>query len=277
MYCEEVGLINLKVGLSHTALFSSKRNLTSNIKKTMKKLKALIGILVLAVASTSCSSDSGAGGNMTISAKATYSNPSSKSAAGVVLNSFKVNIREIEFNLATAAGKTGGADDNGQGWDDNGSFDSSDETALLGPWELDLLNQSVPLTTVSVPNGIYSEVEFKLSPSLVTASPIFGKTVEITGTINGIPFVYWNNFNQKYEIHYQDVTQNLVVSSGSYDLVFNYDLNQVVAAINLSSAVDGDGDGVIEIGPDDTDGNTALAMAFHEHMHDGCEMETHHH
>jgi hypothetical protein len=242
----------------------------------MKNLNAIIGILVLAVASTSCSSDSGVKGNVTISAKATYINPSSKTVTGVVLNTFKVNIREIEFKVA-AAGKSGGSDDDDQGWDDNGSFDSSDETALLGPWELDLLNQSAAITTVAVPNGIYSEVEFKLSPSLVVASPIFGKTVEITGTINGTPFVYWNNFNQKYEIHYQDATQNLVVSSGSYDLVFNYDLNQVVDAINLSSAMDGDGDGVIEIGPDDTDGNTGLATAFHEHMQDGCAMETHHH
>jgi hypothetical protein len=243
----------------------------------MKNLKVKIGIFVLALAATSCSNDSGAAGNMTISAKATYVNPSSKTTTGVVLTSFNVNIREIEFNLAIAAGKTGGPDDDGQSWDDNGSFDSSDETALLGPWELDLLNQSAPLVTVSVPNGTYSEVEFKLSPSLVAASPIFGRTVEIKGTINGVPFVYWNNFNQKYEIHYQDASQNLIVSSGSYDLVFNYDLNQVVDAINLSSAVDGDGDGVIEIGPDDTDGNNALAASFHEHMHDGCEMETHHH
>jgi hypothetical protein len=214
---------------------------------------------------------------MTISAKATYSNPTSKLSAGIVLNSFKVNIKEIEFNLATSDGKSGDEDDDGQAWDDNGSFDSIDEIALLGPWELDFLNQSVPITTVSVPNGTYSEVEFKLSPSLVTASPIFGKTVEITGTINGITFVYWNNFNQDYEIHYQDVTQNLVVSSGSYDLVFNYDLNQVIDAINLTSATDGNGDGIIEISPVDTDGNNALATAFHDHMHDSCEMETHHH
>lgn len=243
----------------------------------MKSLKTIIGIMILSIASTSCSNDSGSTGNMTISAKATYINPSSKTTTGVVLNSFKINIREIEFNLAALAGKSGGADDNGPGWDDNGSFDSSDEASLLGPWELDLLNQSTPITTVTVPNGTYSEVEFKLSPSIIATSPIFGKTVEITGTINGVPFVYWNNFDQKYEIHYQDASQNLVVSSGSYDLVFNYDLNQVVDAIDLSSAVDGDGDGVIEIGPTDTDGNNALALAFHDHMHDGTEMESHHH
>ena len=243
----------------------------------MKSVKALIGILVLTLSLASCSSDSSSsGGNMTISAKATYVNPTSKTDA-IVLNSFKVNIREIEFNVAGFAGKDGGGDDNGPGWDDNGSFDSNDEAELLGPWELDLLNQTVPVTTVTVPNGTYSEVEFKLSPSLVAASPIFGKTVEIQGTINGTPFVYWNNFDQKYEIHYQDPTQNLVITNGSYDLVFNYDLNQVVNAIDLSSAVDGNGNGVIEIGPNDTDGNNALAVAFHDHMHDGCEMESHHH
>ncbi|MGL2966322.1 hypothetical protein [Flavobacterium sp. XGLA_31] len=247
----------------------------------MKNLKAILGLMVLVFAVSSCSSDSSsASGNMTITAKATYTNAAGKTANGVVLNSFKVNIREIEFQLAGFSGKSGGADDNGgddNGWDDNGTFDGNDEAELHGPWELDLLNQSAPITTVTVPNGTYSEVEFKLSPSLVAASPIFGKTVEITGTINGTPFVYWNNFEQQFEIHYQDATQNLVITSGSYDLVFNFDLNQVVSAIDLSSAVDGDGDGVIEIGPNDTDGNNALATAFHEHLNDSCEMESHHH
>ncbi len=247
----------------------------------MKSVKTIFGILILAAAVTSCSSDSSsASGNMTISAKATYTNPTAtgKSANDVVLNSFKVNIREIEFKLDNFDGKSGGDGDNdGQGWDDNGTFDSNDETALQGPWELDLLNQTAPVTTITVPNGTYSEVEFKLSPSLVTTSPIFGKTVEITGTINGVPFVYWNDFNQKFEIDYHDTTQNLVIANGSYDLVFNFDLNQVVSAINLGAAVDGNGNGTIEIGPNDTDGNNALATAFHDHMHDGCEMESHHH
>lgn len=242
----------------------------------MKRVKALIGVMVLTISLASCSSDSSTGGSMAISAKATYVN-SAKTATGVVLNGFKINVREIELKVAAAAGKSGGGDGNGTGWDANGTYDSNDEAQLLGPWELDLLNQTAPLTTVTVPNGTYSEVEFKLSPSLVTTSPIFGKTVQITGTINGTPFVYWNNFDQKYEIHYQDATQNLVISNGSYDVVLNYDLNQVVNAINLSSAVDGNGNGIIEIGPNDTDGNNALAMAFHDHMHDGCHMESHHH
>jgi hypothetical protein len=243
----------------------------------MKKGKALIGMTILAITLASCSKDSSTRGSMAISAKATYTNPSAKSATAVVLNGFKVNIREIEFKVAATTGQGNGGEGNGNGWDANGTFDANDETQLQGPWELDLLNQTTPLTTVTVPNGTYSEVEFKLSPSLVTTSPIFGKTVQITGTINGTPFVYWNDFNQKYEIHYQDATQNLVISNGSYDVVLNYDLNQVVNEINLSSAVDGNGNGIIEIGPNDTDGNNALATSFHEHMHDGCHMESHHH
>jgi hypothetical protein len=56
-------------------------------------------------------------------------------------------------------------------------------------------------------------------------------------------------------------------------LVFNFDLNQVLSQVDLSSAVDGDGDGVIEIGPDDTDGNNALASQLNDHIEEGCEME----
>ena len=243
----------------------------------MKNLKKIIGILVLVIIMVSCSSDSSSSrGTLRIKAKATYSNPTGKAVSDIVITSFKVNIRKIEFKVAEGMGDGDDNDDaNGDSDGDNndGMYNGDDEAELDGPWELDLLNQTAPVTTVSVPNGTYEEVEFKLSPSLVSTSPIYTKTVEIRGTINGTPFVFWHNFEEDFSIDYADASQNLVIANGTYDLVFNFDLNQVLSQVDLNSAVDGDGDGVIEIGPDDTDGNNALATQLNDHIEEGCDME----
>ncbi|MGL2964239.1 hypothetical protein ACSVH2_10515 [Flavobacterium sp. RSB2_4_14] len=242
----------------------------------MKKIKGLIGILMLVIVMVSCSSDNTSSeGTLRIKAKATYTNAANKNASDIVITSFKVNIRKIEFEVTE--GMNNGSDDDANGDSDgdnnDGMYNGDDETELNGPWELDLLNQTAPVTTVTVPNGTYEEVEFKLSPSLVTTSPIYTKTFEIRGTINGTPFVFWHNFDEDFSIDYENAAQNLVIANGTYDLVFNFDLNQVLSQVDLSSAVDGDGDGVIEIGPDDTDGNNALATQLNDHIEDGCDME----
>lgn len=260
----------------------------------MKNVKALIGIIVLFIMVSSCSSDTTSGKNtMKIIAKATYSNTANKNSSGmtmnsgVVLTSFKVNIKKIEFKLAESDTIGGGGEGDGENNDDHGNGDDNhdgtyngdDEAGLNGPWELDLLNQSAPITTVTIANGTYEEVKFKLNKSLVSTSDLFNKTIEVRGTINGVPFVFWHNFEQQFEVDYHDAGQNLVVSNSSFDLVLNIDLNQVMSQVDLTSAVDGNGNGIIEIGPDDTDGNNALATQLNDHIGNSCEMhdENHHH
>lgn len=249
----------------------------------MKNFKTVLPILGFLFLSVSCSHDSDnttANGHATlqIKATATYNNAAVRStaAAAVQLTSFVVNIREIEFNAQDehGHGHEHNGHDNGHmdGQDDHGFFNSDDTNELQGPWVLDLLNTTAPVTSVSIPNGTYEEVEFKMSPSADSTSPIYNKTLEVRGTIDGTPFVFWHNLNEKFELDYDDPNQNLVIANGTYDLVFNFDLNAVMSHVDLSSAVDGDGDGVIEIGPDDTDGNNALATQLHQHIHGGAHM-----
>ena len=257
---------------------------TYNYKnRFMKNLKKLIGIIVLFIMITSCSNDSSSTTNkMRIFGRATYSNPakmnltSSPLTSGVVLTSFKINIKEIEFEIAEGNGTgNGDGEDNDNDSDDNddGVFDGEDEVGLFGPWELDLLNQSAPVTTVNIANGTYEEVKFKLNKSLESTSDLFNKTVESRGTINGTPFVYWHNFESEFEIDYEDTAQNLVVSNGSFDLIININMDEVLSNIDLTNAVDGNGNGVIEIGPNDTDGNNALAQQLNDEMDDATDMD----
>lgn len=244
----------------------------------MKNMKTFVALFALLAVMASCSNDSGsADSSMKIMARGVY-NPTAanRNANGVTLNSnvvlstFKINLKEIEFEFAEGYDDDNGDDDS---YDDDGFYNGDDEFELNGPFELDLLNQNAVVTTVTIPNGTYEEVEFKLHRNTNSSSPMFNKSIEITGTINGTPFVFWHNVDEDFEIDYEDANQNLVVSNNSYDIVFNFDLNQVLSTVDLSGAVDGDGDGTIEIGPNDTDGNQALANLIANSIEDSCDLD----
>ncbi|MGC4039964.1 MAG: hypothetical protein QM710_03990 [Flavobacterium sp.] len=241
----------------------------------MKKLKMFLGFLGLFAIVMACSDDSGSSGNqMKVFAKATYDNNASrisanKTNATVALTDFRINVREVTLKYKEAD------DDNDQGEDDKSGNNGNgyQDITVSGPWELDLLNQTTAITTINVPNGTYKKAELQLSKSLVATSPIFGKTVEIKGTINDTPFVFWHDFDQRLKLNYEN--DPVVISNNSFDLVFSFDLNQLVSMLDLDDAVDGNGNGIIEIGPNDTDGNNALAQLLNQHI-GGCGGIEHH-
>lgn len=66
--------------------------------------------------------------------------------------------------------------------------------------------------------------------------------------------------------------QNLVINNNTLEVVINFDLKEVLAVVDLSTATDNDGDGVITISPQDEDGNNALAQALKEAIKDQIEL-----
>lgn len=238
----------------------------------MKKITLLLGIIGLFITMAACSDDSGSSQNqIRVSAKGTYVNSANKSAFpsnDIELTSFRVNVAAVTLKYYETDGDEG---ETGRNDDDH----EYHQVTVNGPWELDLLNQASIITTIPVPNGTYKKAELELSKSLVTTSPIFDKTVQITGTIDGTPFVFWNDFDETIRLGYHDLNETLIINNNSLEMVFNFDLNQLMDMIDLSSAEDGDGDGVIEIGPNDTDGNNELAQLLHQHF-GGCGGIEHH-
>ncbi|MBS4040511.1 MAG: DUF4382 domain-containing protein [Flavobacteriales bacterium] len=214
----------------------------------MKTFKILVG-LFLVVGLVSCSNNDEADTqqkNLRINAKSTFSGLSGKSAnqsfaTGVLLESFKINIKEIEFETSEDI------------------YGDDEEFELKGPFELNLLNTQQTVVEVNVPNGVYEEVKFKMDKNKKSTSSMFNKSIEIKGTINGVPFIFWHNAEQEFEIDYEDIGQSLVINNNSAVISFDFDLNSVIASVNLTNATDNNNDGLIEISPMDTDGNNALA------------------
>lgn len=219
-----------------------------NVIKTMK-----IGAvaLSLAFAFTACSSDDDAPasdrGTLKIAAKASYTNALNKAGDNISLTKFLVNFKEIELELK------------------DGFYTSDDDIELKGPFEIDLLSGNViPLINVDIPNGIYEEIEFEFDKSENPNSELLGKSMKMTGEINGIPFTFWHDFEDEIEIDFEDTSRNLVIDNNTAEVVINFDLNAVLAMVDLSTATDNDGDGTIFISPVDEDGNNDLAKKLRQ-------------
>lgn len=144
--------------------------------------------------------------------------------------------------------------------DDDNSYGGDDEFDLNGPFELNLVGGPVTVTEVEIPVGEYEEVEFEMDRSNDSSSPLYQKSMLMTGTIDGMPFEFYHTFDEDFEVDYEDAGQNLIIDESNNNTVtFNFDLNAVVNTVDFSNAADGNGNGTIEISPEDNDGNNALA------------------
>lgn len=218
----------------------------------LKKMKFGVVALSLATAFTSCSSDDDVTtapdqGRLKIVAKAGYEPTVNRAVNNLSLSSFLVNFKEIELELQ----------------DD--FYDSDDDIELKGPFEIDLLSgNNIELIDIEIPNGVYEEIEFEFDKSENSSSDLLGKSMQLTGEINGQAFVFWHDFEDDIEIDYEDSGKNLTIDNDTKEIFINFDLNAVLDMVDLSTATDNDGDGLITISPQDVDGNNNLAEALKE-------------
>lgn len=201
-------------------------------------------------------------------ASPTGSTINGRSKATTVITDFKVSIREIEFEF----------DEEDSHFDTDSSF--NDDIKLKGPFVLDVLEQNAfveqLITTVNLPNARYEEVEFKLHKS-TDAGVMNGKSMLITGTIDGTPFVFWHDTDEEFEIDFESAATDLTINGNTANIVINLQLDRLFSAlkggVNLGIATDGDGDGVIEINPgSDNDGNKELAHDIKQLLEDVTDL-----
>lgn len=221
-------------------------------------------------------------GKITLQAKSTLNNlankskESAKSQDEIVITSFKVNIKDIEFEMDDENDDNNENDDEGENENENQDKELSD-IKITGPFELDLTtgNTTINFTSVEIPNDVYEEIEFDLSINTDSGSEMFGKSIEIKGNINGSPFIFWHNTEEEFEIDFNEGLGDIVVDGNNVILTIDFDLNAIFgidSTINFSNALDTDGDGTIEINPNNDDGNEELADYIIELLEDGTSL-----
>ncbi len=240
----------------------------------LKKFKAPLFAIVVAGAFTACSSDDDKGselengkGRLGIYASASYSPTGGRdNVAGnsvIELSKFLINIDEIELEYDDII-------------DNDNFYNGDDDIELKGPFELDLLSPNpVNIVTVDLPNGRLEEIEFEFDKNENPNSELFKQTIRMEGTINGVPFVFWHDFEEELELEFDDNGPGGLILNDEQGIVINFNLTTVLdptLGVDLSTAVDGNGDGLIEISPRDNDGNRAMAEAMKQAIKNQIEL-----
>lgn len=184
-------------------------------------------------------------------------NTGGRTAAAIVITDFQISIRDVIFMTDH---------------DDDGISDDSTEVAFRGPYQLDLLNGSDAVTetigSVDIPNGVYDELRFKFhkDEDLSPSEPLFDRSIFIAGTIGGTPFELWHDTSENFDIK---KSTGIVVNDNEVNLTVNFTVSKFLNShtiIDLSQAVDGNEDGLIEINTNDPDGNKEIADALKENI-----------
>lgn len=232
----------------------------------MKNLKLLWSVsIVFAFLAQSCSNDPSPAGSLTLGMKSTGStiiNTGGRVTGTVELTDFKISIRDVAFKNED---------------DDNPHFDTVD-VKFRGPYQLDLLNGGNALTATIgnavIPNGNYKEIRFKFHKDevLPTSDNLFDRSLFVAGTINGIPFELSHDTSENFDV---GRSTGVIVQDNEISLTVEFSIDQFLSSLNpvdLSTAVDGNQDGLIEIGTNDPDGNNDLADQIKDNIKEAADL-----
>jgi len=209
--------------------------------------------------------------NLVIKASANYTKSKAGSnLAQVELSKFMVNIEKIELEYDDDQ-----FENDGENSDQH--EDLYEDAEFYGPFELDLLGSTseIRITDAAVPFDTFEEIEFDMAKGRVDGSEMFGKSILAEGSIDGTPFIFWHDTDDEFEVDYPNANQDLTITGNGEGIVINFNLDRVfgvTSSIDLSSATDGNNDGLIEIYPGDPDGNSQLAHSIKELIHDHTEL-----
>jgi hypothetical protein len=130
----------------------------------------------------------------------------------------------------------------------------------------DELARGLTIATGKMPNGVYEEIEIELDRyKRDPGSKMYNRTVFIEGKINGNDMEMWYSSDYSFEIEFPETKQNIVLSGDDLKIFIDFRMDKMFETLNsidFSGAKDGNGNGIIEIGPNNVDGNQYYARQF---------------
>ncbi|MFD3003805.1 hypothetical protein ACFS7Z_25845 [Pontibacter toksunensis] len=202
--------------------------------------------------------------NVAVEATASPLTAAESQQGRIVLTDFRINMKEVEFEFDKADARSA-------------TEVSVKDVKLKGPFELDLLNPNGSLSaiaaTVVLPNAVYEQVGFKTHKG--TSGVMLDKAVLMAGNVDGVPFEFWHDMDEEFDVDFADANQDLVVNGHDQALTIDYKISTLLgtaSGVDLSAARDGNGDGRIEISPKDTDGNQELAKDLRDSLRSAIKL-----
>lgn len=229
------------------------------MKKTT--LSALLGATLLLA---SCSDSDTADKNLSMQIKAEEGAQTLRSSNGLAISDFTVVLDKVEFEMDDDFG-----DDDDDEQQDNPQLFFPDEYEFEGPFSVDLIKdfrpQTFALPATTLPAGVIEEVEIDIEASnrLGKEHPMYGKSYQIAGTYLDTPFRLWHNEDVEIEAEYDDDEAPVWMDGKHVAMDLRFRMFYALQAINkvdFSRFRDGNGNGVLEIGPGNTDGNPSVEV-----------------
>lgn len=216
----------------------------------MKKTAVILGVLLVFV---SCDKEESSI-QLTFSGMSTsLKSARTQAMAEVDITDFKLSIRDVEFKK------------------DESDFDST-EVQFVGPYDVDMMSETDALSQTigetPVQAGTYKVLRFKLHKSRDRdpSHPLYDRSVFMSGTIDGIPFEFWHDTSENFDVENSD---GITVADNMVSVVVRFNMDHLLSSvhnIDLSQAVDENQNGTIEINPDDEDGNKEIADQLKENI-----------
>ena len=228
-------------------------------------LLILVGIIVVFIIQSCSTNDPSAVGAVNLKVKSegnTTINTGGRLAGTVEITDFKISIRDVSFKNED---------------DDAPNFDTTD-VKFRGPYQLDLLNGGDPLTetigNAEIPNGTYQEIRFKFhkDEALASTDKLFDRSIYLAGTIDGVPFEMWHDTSENLDV---GRSTGVTVQDNQVSLTVVFTVDQFLESlhvIDLTTAVDGNSDGLIEINTNDPDGNEEIADLLKENIKEAANL-----
>lgn len=222
-------------------------------------------LIIIPLSIISCNNDPSGIGTVNLKMQAsgnTIINSGGRLEGTVEITDFRLSIRDVAFKNE----------------DDNlPEFDTID-IKFSGPYQLDLLSGADPLVetigAAEIPNGNYKEIRFKLhkDEDLASTDDLFDRSIFLAGNIDGTPFEMWHDTSENLDV---GRSTGVIVLDNQINISVNFSIDQFLNSlhiIDLTQAVDGNGDGLIEINTNDPDGNKEIADLLKENIKEAADL-----
>jgi len=227
--------------------------------KTMNTLKYLFLVAIIAFSSCSNEDDSGSVTLSLSGVNQTLKSTQNQLLAVVKITDFRLSFRDVEFKM-------------------NESDLDSNEVQFRGPFDVDLMNETDALTqtigAADIPDNRYSVLRFKLHKDRdrTQTDPLYDRSIFMKGTIDEIPFEFWHDTSENFDY---ELEGGIVVSDNNVDINVKFVFDQFLSSlhtIDLSQANDENENGLIEINPDDDDGNEEIADKLKDNIKQAADL-----